>query len=140
MNRWIALGAGLAGSTLVLAAVAGAQVALKVTPAAGGRSTTFTVSFVSPSRTGIVGSRRLRDEISVSAGSVSAGCQATRQAMLPNLRKGEHAQIKLAASNWCTGTYKGRLLQLQSIVCPPGAMCPQYIRLTTLGTFSFTVR
>jgi hypothetical protein len=139
MTRRIAVLAALAGSLLVLAAAALAAVAVKVTPITGGRSATFTVSFTSPTKTGVVGSKRLQDEILANARVGLMGCREAVQVTLKNLRKGQRVRAALTAPNWCAGTYNGRLVQLQSAVCPPGSMCPQYIRLTTLGRFSFTV-
>ena len=41
---------------------------------------------------------------------------------------------------WCVGAFRGRLLELQTPVCPPRALCPAYVRIRTLSRFSLVVR
>ena len=138
--RRFAIAAALLVLVLLYAAGAAARLAITVTPAAGSRTTRFTVSFTSPGTTGIVGTMRLRDELTARSRSVSGGCRSGVSRALPTLRRGQQLHITLAGPGWCTGTFSGKLIQLQSIVCPPRSFCPAYVRIRTLGTFSFTVR
>jgi hypothetical protein len=121
-------GAGAAGGLLV-----------HVTPAAGGPATRFVASYSAPVKTGVVGSIRLRDEVSAETSSASSGCQSSVSKFVPAVRRGQRVQVALAVGRWCVGVFKGKLLELQTPVCPPGSMCPMYVRIRTLATFSFRV-
>jgi hypothetical protein len=134
----------LALTTLLLltcASGAGASgVRVSVTPHAGASTSTFTVSYVAPTRTGVVGSTRIRDQVRAQTGSVSGGCQSLKTQAVPAVQRGQHVHVALrAGTGWCSGTYTGRLVELVSLVCPRGALCPQYLRIRTLGTFTFVV-
>src|ERR1051325_10357535 len=59
---------------LVLTCASGAVasvVRVSVTPHFGASTSTFTVSYVAPTRTGVVGSSRIRDQVRAETGSVS---------------------------------------------------------------------
>jgi hypothetical protein len=132
----------LAGLLLLLgaSAAAAAGIRVSVTPQAGSRTSTFMVSYVAPTKTGVVGSKRIRDQVRAQTGSVSAGCQSLRAQFVPAVQRGQHVRVALRAdTGWCSGTYSGKLVELVSLVCPPDAMCPQYLRVSTLGTFTFVV-
>jgi hypothetical protein len=141
--------ARIAGTAAVvfslLALNAGAAVGTKVhvTPGAGPPSGTFTVSFVAPARTGVNGSVRLRDEVTASTPAAAAGCDASALQLAPNAQRGQLVRVALhpaTGTRWCTGSFSGKVLELQTLVCPPRSMCPLYERLRTLGTFAFSVR
>jgi hypothetical protein len=132
----------LAG-VLLLACVSGAAasgIRVAVTPHTGASSGTFIVSYVAPRTTGVVGSTRIRNEVRAQTGSVSGGCQSLKSQFVPAAKRGQHVRVALrAGAGWCSGTYSGKLVELVSPVCPPGSMCPQYLRIRTLGTFTFVV-
>jgi hypothetical protein len=64
------------------------------------------------------------------------GCLAQIESSVPVARKGERVHVRLSplalGGRWCSGRYTGKIIELQTLVCPPGAMCPTYVRL--LGT------
>ena len=129
---------------LLLACASGAGadsgVRVTVTPHAGASTSTFVVSYVAPATTGVVGATRIRDEMRAQAGSTSAGCQSLKTQFVPAVQRGQHVRVALrSVSGWCAGTYTGKLVELVSPVCPPGSLCPQYLRIRTLGTFTFVV-
>jgi hypothetical protein len=128
---------------LLLTCVSGAGasvVRVSVTPHAGASTSTFTVSYVAPTKTGVLGSTRIRDQVRVQTGSVSAGCQSLKTRLVPAVQRGQHVRVALrAGTGWCSGTYTGKLVELVSPVCPRGALCTYYLRIRTLGTFTFVV-
>jgi hypothetical protein len=127
---------------LVCSSGAGAASGLHITvmPAAGARMSTFTVAYVAPTKTGVVGSTRLRDEVRAETRSIAAGCQSVKTQFVMAVQRGQHVRVALhAGSGWCAGTYIGKLVELVSPVCPPGSLCPQYLRIRTLGSFTFVV-
>lgn len=114
-----------------------------VSPASGSPSTTFTVSFVAPARTGVTGSTRLVDEVTVSNPATPSRCAASVTRVAPVARRGELVHVALrpaAGMGWCAGGVTGKVLELQTAVCPPRSLCPMYERLRALGTFTFSVR
>jgi hypothetical protein len=137
--------AATAALFLLTAAGAGATggVRVDVTPAVGSPSTAFTISYVAPARTGVVGTLRLRDEVTATNPATASGCDASLLQPAPDAQRGRHMRVVLrpaAGRTWCTGRFKGKLLALQTPVCPPRSLCPQWQRLRVLGTFSFAVR
>jgi hypothetical protein len=144
--RLLLAGAGLLG-LLVLAqsGLAGERsVPVVVAPAAGGPGTTFVVSFRAPARTGVIGSIRLRDLLTVAPVSVGTGCVGPVSIPVPDARRGEHVRIRLDPRTlggiWCIGSYRGKVVELQTAVCPSGTACPTYVRLVgTVVHFSLTV-
>jgi hypothetical protein len=129
-------------SLFALSAAAAVGTQVHVTPAAGPPSGTFTVSFVTPARTGVNGSVRLRDEVTASSTAAAAGCDASALQLAPYAKSGRLVHVVLhpaAGTHWCTGSFRGKVSELQTPVCPPNAMCPMYERLRTLGTFTFSV-
>lgn len=143
-GRSAVLLAAVASLALVSSSASAVGVAVHVEPAAGGPATTFVVSFTAPARTGVIGSTRLRDEVSLQTTSAVGGCLANASAHVSDVKRGQHVQVRLVPAafkgRWCVGVFQGRLLELQSAVCPPGALCPMYVRIKTIGTFSLVVR
>jgi hypothetical protein len=133
----VALGAPSSGGSTV-------GVAVRVEPAAGGAGTTFAVSFVAPRRTGVVGSIRLHDQVSIETSSARSGCLSRVSKLVPDTRRGQRVRVRLDPAafkgHWCVGVFKGRLLEQQTAVCPPGSLCPMYVRIRTIGRFSLVVR
>jgi len=136
----------LAAGLLLIPAAPGAASAglgVRVEPAVGGSRTTFVVSFTAPQRTGVIGSKRLRDELSVDVSSTAGGCLAQATAPVPNTRRGQRVQVRLGperfGGRWCAGVFHGRILELQTAVCPHGTLCPTYVLIRTIGRFSLVV-
>jgi hypothetical protein len=107
--------------------------------------TTFVVSFVSPVRTGVSGSVRLRYLLTAASSSPGHGCLAQINSPVPDGRRGREVRVTLdpkeLGSRWCTGTYAGRVSLLQTAVCPSGLACPTYVRMRgTVTRFSLLVR
>lgn len=111
----------------------------------GGSATIFVVSFSAPARTGVVGSIRLRDLLTAAPVSAGARCIGQINVPAPDARRGQRVRVRLTpktlGGSWCAGTYHGKVVELQSAVCPRGTACPAYVRLVaTVGHFSLTVR
>ena len=119
-------------------ATAASGVPITVSPKIGAGGSTFAVSFVAPATTGIVAGKHVRDELTVTSRSTSTACRSSVTLMLSTMRKGRHVRVRLG-SGWCKGAFTGKLAELASPVCPPGSMCPMYIRYRVLGAFSFAV-
>ena len=99
----------------VLAVCAGragtAVVPVQVTPAVGMPMTTFLVSFVSPVRTGVIGSIRLRYLLTAASVAPGKDCLAQISDAVPDARRGQRVRVALApetlGGRWCTGSYRG---------------------------------
>jgi hypothetical protein len=133
----------------VLAVCAGragtAVVPVQVTPAVGMPMTTFLVSFVSPVRTGVIGSIRLRYLLTAASVAPGKDCLAQISDAVPDARRGQRVRVALAPENlggrWCTGSYRGIVRELQTAVCPHGVMCPTYVIVRrTVARFPLYVR
>jgi len=144
-----ALGSGVAAIVAAFAVVcvpAAATVApASVIPAAGTPASTFVVSFVSPTRTGVIGSKRFLDKLTAVSATPRAGCLPQAESSVPIARKGQRVRVRLdpraLGGHWCTGRYTGKIIELQTLVCPPGTMCPAYVRLLgTVARFTLVVR
>jgi hypothetical protein len=144
MGRLASRSAALCAALLaaVLCVDAGDAATPIVRPAAGTPATAFVVSFVSPVRTGITGSTRLRYLLEVSG---PGACGAAVEKALPDARRGARVTVRLdpraLGRSWCAGTYHGRVLEVQTAVCPAGTACPTYVIVRrTVARLTFTVR
>lgn len=118
---------------------------LRVTPSGGLPGTVFVVSFVSPDRTGVTGTTRLRDTLSATSEHGGKGCLAELDATAPNTSRGQRVRVRLdpgrEGGRWCPGTYRGTVLELQTAVCPRGKPCPTYVLVRRrIGHFTLHVR
>jgi hypothetical protein len=132
----LVVGAGRAGVPIVPA---------QVTPRFGTPTTMFVVSFVSPARTGVIGSIRLRYLLAAASAAPGKDCLAQINAPVPDVGRGQRVRVVLAPGNlggsWCTGTYRGSVRELQTAVCPHGASCPTYVIFRgTVARFALYVR
>lgn len=135
-------------SVLVLAqagpaASAGAPV--RVTPTAGPPGTIFWVSFVSPDRTGVIGSVRLQDRLRATNAQGGKDCLARIDATAPPVRRRQRVRVRLdpllEGGRWCPGVYRGTVLELQTAVCPRNEPCPSYVVVRRrIGHFALHVR
>ena len=116
----------------------------RVIPAAGTPTSTFVVSFTSPGRTGVIGSKRLLDQLTAVSATPVKGCLPQVESAVPDAHRGQRVRVRLdpftLGGHWCTGRYTGKIVELQTLVCPPGAMCPTYVRLLgTVARFTLVV-
>jgi hypothetical protein len=107
--------------------------------------TAFAVSFVSPVRTGVTGSVRLRYLLTATSASPGQACLAQINSAVPDGRRGQRVRVtlnpKALGGQWCTGTYAGKVSLLQTAVCPKGVVCPTYVLMRgTVTRFSLLVR
>jgi hypothetical protein len=135
----------LAAFVLLCVPAAAALVPANVIPASGTPTSTFVVSFVSPSRTGVIGSKRFLDKLTAVSAQHGNGCLPQVESSVAKARKGQRISVRLVPNvlggRWCTGRYTGKIIELQTLVCPPGAMCPAYVRLIgTVARFSLVIR
>lgn len=126
-------GTGAASSThSAPGAVGPAPSALVVTPRSGGPATSFTFTFKAPDSSGVMGKTRLGYTLSV-IGPARAGCVAARSSSVPSVAKGATVSLGLVPARlggrWCPGTFRAQVTEVQTPVCAPGTMCPQYIRV-----------
>jgi hypothetical protein len=139
------LGSGVGATFLLMCAPASATlVPAKVLPAAGIPASTFVVSFTSPGRTGVIGSKRFLDRLSAVSSTPTKGCLSQVESAVPVARRGQRVHVRLdpfaLGGHWCTGRYTGKIVELQTLVCPPGTMCPTYVRpLGTVARFTLVV-
>jgi hypothetical protein len=118
---------------------------VRVTPASGSSKTVFVLSFRAPERTGLYGSSQRHDMLSASAPASAGGCIKRFNVRVPDARAGALVRLTLAprrfGAGWCTGTYHGRIEEIQSAVCPRGSLCPDYVLLRgVVGRFVLRVK
>ncbi len=126
------------------AAAAVPTVAVRVSPAAGVPSTTFTISFHTPDRTGRHGALDRHDELMTAVAHHGSGCVSSFDASAPVGAAGTLIRVVVGPAriggHWCTGNWSGRIEELETPVCKQGQACPQFIILRgVIGHFAFTV-
>jgi hypothetical protein len=119
------------------------QSRLTVSPSTGAPTTTFTLHFKAPASSGKLGHTQLGYTVSLS-GPAGAGCLSARSVGLPTALKDTPIPVVLDPAKlgrtWCTGTHTARAVELQTPICSPGTMCPDFIRVVgTVGTVTFRV-
>ncbi len=123
-------------------AIAGATGAgVRVTPKVGTPRTSFVVTFRAPDSTGRRGGLQRSYELSVVG--QARHCGSGLSETLPRTRKGAHVRVVLdpAAGTWCPTHYSGRVEEWLRPVCSSARpVCPQFIAIKLIGTFSFRVR
>ena len=115
---------------------------LSVAPATGGPDATFTVAFTARDASTDVNGARTGYTVAVTGGG--GGCLGDRSIQAAAATAGSPLTVALdpgtLGGRWCAGAHSVRVLEVQTPVCPPGSMCPQYVRvIATLGTARFTV-
>lgn len=145
-ERLRAAGLALAVIALgVLAAVASAASQAGVAPAPGHRHTRFTISFHTQMATGAFAGTRRTDLVSVN-GPQRGGCVASRSVDAGAQPANALVTVHLGPGSghrWCTGLFRGEVVQFQSVICGPPQMivCPQLVLAPqTIARFSLRVR
>jgi hypothetical protein len=119
-----------------------ATVKVAVNPSAGSPMTHFAVSFRAVQASD--GMVRVTYRIGAAIPPQRhAGCQAGVGATVGPKKAGSTARLVLAPNRpggWCLGTFRGRIWELITIVCPAGRACPDIVPAPRLvGTFTFRV-
>jgi hypothetical protein len=113
-----------------------------VKPGRGGAHTHFVVSFHAPVTTGHLGGGYRRYSVAAT-GPQGQSCQSSGGAVPPAVKRGKLVRVTLRpqASGWCTGTYRGTVLELLSPECAPERLCPMFVAVVLkVGSFVFHVR
>jgi len=139
-----ALAAAAALVATAWAAAAVPTVAVGVSPPSGLPSTTFTISFRTPDRTGLHGALARHDELMGAVARHGSGCVSGFDIRAPDGAAGALIRVALGprriGGRWCTGRWSGRIEELETPVCAPGSACPQFIILRgVIGHFTITV-
>jgi hypothetical protein len=131
------------GTSSTSSGASGLGSGLTLTPAQPHATSNITFSFVSPTRTGIVG--KVIDSYSLSVtGPAGANCKGSHERAGSTVAKGATERISLGpaqlGANWCVGPYTARVFEIQRPYCKPGVLCPQYVRVAgTVAQTSFTI-
>ncbi len=108
-------------------------VGLIVTPGAGAPATVFAFRFRAPASSGAVGATTRVSYLLSVLGPSRSGCLAARSSPVPDVAKDSDVSIALdpakLGGSWCLGSFQAQVSELQKPVCPPGTMCPQFVRL-----------
>ena len=140
---------GSATGTTSLTTSTSASAGLVVSPAHGRPHTTFTIAFTAPASTephrgrGAGVGARTGYTASVIGGSASGDCAGPRSVAIGAATKGLPVSLALDPARlgaWCPGVHTARVIEIETPVCNPGTMCPQYVRVIgTVGVARFTV-
>jgi hypothetical protein len=136
----------LSGMVIVPAVSEGAQpraraaVNVSVRPRAGSARTHFGVSFRAAATIG----QGVRDVYRVTADDgAHRGCQSAVTVSAAPARPGGIVRVTLAPSGsrrWCAGTFRGKVWEVITPVCPPLRACPAIVPVPQqVGRFSFRV-
>jgi hypothetical protein len=122
-------------------AISAKSARISVSPGSGHRRTHFDVKFTAPEKTGTVSGATRRYQVGA-ATSQQQGCVASANKSVGASRAGARVSTTLTpiGGRWCTGTYKGKIVETVTPKCGIGKVCPAYIGiLRTIGTFKFRV-
>ncbi len=116
---------------------------LAVSPRRGGPHTTFALAFTAPASAKPVGGSRIGYAVAVTGGATGS-CIGTRSLAVSSATKGLPVSVELDPAKlggaWCAGVHAARVIEIETPVCHPGAMCPQFVRVIgTVGGTRFTV-
>lgn len=108
---------------------------LAITPPSGKQATSFTFTFTAPDSAGRRGQSNFGYQLGIQ-GPAHRGCLAARTAPAPRATAGQPVSVTLDPAElggvWCEGDYSARVTELQTPVCQPGEMCPQFIRVVRI--------
>ena len=99
------------------------------------------VAFTAPQQTGTISGTTRRYQVGA-ATPQKQGCVATANKAVGASRAGARVRTALTpvGGHWCTGTYKGRIIETVQPRCEAGKVCPAFIGiLHVVGTFEFRV-
>jgi hypothetical protein len=133
----------LQSGTSAGAGTGAAQHGLTVDPRTGNPLTTFTLRFIAPAATRRIGHSRFGYVLSLTSVG-GPGCLAARSIAVAAARRGELIPVTLDPRRlggiWCLGSYTARVVEVETPVCAPGNMCPQFVRVVgTVGSTTFRV-
>jgi hypothetical protein len=114
---------------------------IKVSPGVGHGRSHFVVTFTAPDRTGTVSGATRRYQVGGDTPQKQA-CVATANKSVGASRAGARVSTTLTpvGGRWCTGTYKGKIVETITPRCELGKVCPAFIGiLRVVGTFRFLV-
>jgi hypothetical protein len=125
-------------------ASAAAAVPVYVSPMSGGPTTTFVVRFRAPSATSTALHRRY---VLYASGGRGSRCTSNVSLGIGATSIGSHVRVTLKprgrAGTWCTGKFRGRIMEYISTVCTPlrtAIVCADIvIAPQTIGRFVFSV-
>ena len=132
-------------------AAAGTAPTLAVSPPSGHARTTFTVHFTAPAPSGRSGTEARSYHLSAAPAKRRSGCVDSVAATPIATTANQAMAVRLAPRNvggrWCTEKYTGEVTETIQPACSPilpgqtrrAIVCPQYIALVPIGTFSFRV-
>ena len=122
---------------------------LRVTPASGKPSTTFTVHFTAPGPSGTSGGTTRSYSLTASPAHAGHGCIDSVGVAPQPTRSDQAVAVKLnprgLGGRWCASTYSGRITETIRPSCGPpvntsdGVACPEYIAIAPIGTLKFRV-
>jgi hypothetical protein len=122
-------------------AISSRSAQIRVSPASGHRRTHFVVKFTAPEKTGTVSGATRRYQVGA-ATSQQQSCVAAAAKSVGASHAGARVSATLTpiGGPWCTGTYKGKIIETVTPKCGIGKVCPAFIGiLHTIGTFKFRV-
>ncbi len=144
---------GLTAGMLVLMAAPVAAISMpsaplapvRVSPATAGPHATIRVSVKSPDRTGVDGGSLVTDAVTAS-GPGGQHCVSRATRLLPAVAMHAWAGVSLDPTrfggSWCTGRFRGEVVEFRRFVCPPtrGRVCPfVLVAPRTIARFHFRV-
>lgn len=142
----VTIGAAAGTLGLITASLATAAPApgrrVTVRPRVGSPTTTFSVNFRAPDRTGKVDGQERYYVVSASGPGGDGSClgQISRYARASRAHARARVELVPGAGGWCSGRFHGTVTEQARPVCPYREVCPLYVVLVrTVGRFSFTV-
>lgn len=114
---------------------------ITIKPGSGNMHSRFVVTFTAPEQTGTFSGATRRYQVGA-ATPQKQGCVATANKSVGASRAGARVSTSLTpvGGHWCSGTYKGRIIETVMPRCEPGKLCPAFIGiLHVIGTFKFRV-
>ena len=134
-------GCGSAASERGAAPASSGAHGVEVTPRVGTPDTSFRVGFTAPASTGSGAGRRRADFVTARGSHAGRGCRYLAGVGAGAVRAGRRVSVVLVPGpRWCPGSFSGRVEMSTRPVCRPGMMCPQFIAVLPIGSFSFVVR
>ena len=98
------------------------------------------VVFTAPQKSGTFNGATRRYQVSADTGQ-RQGCVGEAAKTVGASRAGARVTTTLAPTGgaWCTGTYRGRIIETIAPRCAPGKACPAVLGVRDVGTYRFRV-